>query len=1601
MPLTRAQETKEILSRVIADAAAKLKDIDKTQLETFITRFYKRVAPEDLTAQSVIDLSGAALALWHIARQRKTGESKVHVYNPHFEKHGWQSTHTVVEVVTDDMPFLVDSVSMALNRYGLTIHLTIHPVFHVKRNNNGQMSGLTEANEANAIAESYMHFQVDRQTEPKVLEKIQATIEDVLDDVRLACADWKVMREKVLATVTELEKQATGFDQDNIDEAIAFCKWIEADHFTFLGYCEFDYKKSGDNKTLDVTPDSQIGILRELGDVSSILPIGRHEYGDFDDLLIVTKANRRATVHRPAYMDFIGVKRFDKSGKVNGERCVVGLFTSAAYNRNTREIPLLRNKVIRVMEHTGLPTSGHAAKALQNIIEVFPRDSLFQVSDEELFELTSGILELQERHRIRLFVRRDTYRRFYLCLVYLPRERYSREMRLRIQRILMDAYHGTNVEYDTLFSESVLARIQYTIYSGTGTEPKYDTREVEKRIIDAARSWQDHLRDALTDIYGEGKGNTFFHNYTDAFPVSYRDDFPARTAAFDIDRVEQTSETGDVNVVFYRPLSETEGGVRLKLFAPKDPVSPSDTLPMIENMGLKVIGEKPYDVRPRDGAPVWIHEFQLVHAKDNEIDPEKVGENFQEAFVQVWKENIENDGFNQLVLGAGLTWRETIILRAYCRYLKQIKIPYSESYIIETLSGNPRMVRRLVRLFNRRFEPELQGDSGESMDTLMEEINAGLDRVANLDEDRILRGYLDVIQATIRTNFFQPSTDGEPKPYVSFKLEPKRIVGMPKPIPMFEIFVYSPRVEAVHLRGGRVARGGLRWSDRREDFRTEILGLVKAQLVKNAVIVPTGSKGGFVVKRPPEGDRETLMTEVVECYKTFMRGLLDITDNLDGDKVIPPKHVVRHDDDDPYLVIAADKGTATFSDIANSVSEEYGFWLGDAYASGGSVGYDHKKMGITARGAWESVKRHFRELDHDTQTQDFTVIGIGDMAGDVFGNGMLLSRHIKLVGAFNHLHIFMDPDPDPEKSYKERERLFNLPRSGWTDYDSELISEGGGIYERRAKSIPISTQMREILRINQESVTPNELINAMLKAPVDLIWNGGIGTYVKAESETHDQVSDRANDTLRVNGKELRCKVFGEGGNLGVTQLGRIEFAQHGGLCYTDSIDNSAGVDTSDHEVNIKILLDRVVADGDMTVKQRTKLLADMTDEVAELVLRDNYNQTQAISVTANQASDLFSEQMRYIRHLERQDKLDPKLEYLPDNEEATERATASEGLVRPELAILLSYSKIDLYDQLIQSDVPEDRFLRAELERYFPARLGERFLDNIYQHRLKREIIATYITNSMVNRAGPTFAFRLAEVTGAKSPDIARAYTAAREIFQMRDIWSAIEQLDNKAPANIQMQMLHFASGLIERATVWLLRNRRPPIDIADTVEFFKDGVCELIESFPKPMSAEIRLRLKRRTKSMVSSGVPEELAIRVASFVPLSTALDIVEVAKNTARDVTSVAGIYYDLGARLHLLWLRDQTSELQVANHWHYLAKWSLRSEFHNQQRLLAGEVIANGNSGKPKTMVDNWIQKNDAAFKRYEQLMTELRSGSSIDFAMLSVALGEVQTLLRR
>ncbi|MDQ3497609.1 MAG: NAD-glutamate dehydrogenase, partial [Actinomycetota bacterium] len=897
---------------------------------------------------------------------------------------------------------------------------------------------------------------------------------------------------------------------------------------------------------------------------------------------------------------------------------------------------------------------------------------------------------------------------------------YNTVIRERMQDILLRAFEGANVEYNVRLSESVLARVHFIIYTKPGETPEYDEEEIEGRIVETTRSWTDNLYDALIEQCGEEQGIELFRKYRDAFSPGYRAGFLPRTAVSDVQRMETLKSDDDLGMSLYHPIEEPEDFLGFKLFRLGEQVSLSEILPLLEDMGVEVVDERPHEVKPAGSPPVWIYDFGLVHEAGGELQTGEVKEIFQDAFVRAWRGAVENDGFNRLVLRARLTWREISILRAYCKYLRQTGSTFSQDYMEDALVTNQHIARLIVDLFEARLDPSRQNEA--ESERLKQEIEEALEAVVSLDEDRILRSFLDITLATLRTNYYQSTPDGDRKPHLSFKLDPERIPGLPLPRPRFEIFVYSPRTEGVHLRGGEVARGGIRWSDRREDFRTEILGLMKAQTVKNAVIVPVGAKGGFVVKRPPsEGGREALQEEVVACYKTLIRGMLDITDNISGDEIVSPPDVTRYDDDDPYLVVAADKGTATFSDIANELSAEYDFWLGDAFASGGSVGYDHKEMGITARGAWESVSRHFRELGHDTQNEDFSVIGIGDMSGDVFGNGMLLSRHIKLVGAFNHMHIFLDPDPDPEKSFDERERLFGLPRSSWTDYDEGLLSEGGGIFPRTAKSIPLSQQVREMLSVEAESMTPTELMSAMLKAEVDLLWNGGIGTYVKASSESNAEVGDRANDVLRIDGNELGCRVVGEGGNLGFTQMGRIEYALSGGRIYMDAIDNSAGVDCSDHEVNIKILLDAIVEAGDMTEKQRNELLASMTDEVGDLVLRDNYQQTQAISQAAALAHPMVDVHARYIHALEHEGRLDRTLLFLPGDEELGERRSENKGLTAPELAILLSYSKITTYQDLLNSDAPEDPYLSQELERYFPAPLRDRFREQIHEHRLHR----------------------------------------------------------------------------------------------------------------------------------------------------------------------------------------------------------------------------------------------------------------------------------------
>ncbi|MBA3609984.1 MAG: NAD-glutamate dehydrogenase [Rubrobacter sp.] len=1598
----------ELLDKVLARVREQMPEDRALRVEEFARQYYGWVAPEDLDGRSSIDVYGMAVAHWGFAERRRPGESKVRVYNPLFEEHGWQSTHTVVELVNDDMPFLVDSTRMEINRQGYAIHLMLHPVIKVRRDADGDLVEVLppESEAEDAISESVIHVEVDRQTEPEVLEKLRECVEKTLADVRAAVEDWPEMREKVREISGGLEETPPPFEPDLLSEVGAFLDWIHAGNFTFVGYRDYDLTEQDGEDALSAIEGTGLGILRASESAPAShnfakLPPEVRRLARAPKLLNLTKTNARSTVHRPSYLDYIGVKKFDEAGEVTGERRFLGLYTFSAYSASAFDIPLVRRKVRYVLERAGFPEGSHNEKDLLEILETYPRDELFQIQKEEFFDIAMGILHLQERQRVRLFMRRDTYGRFFSCLVFVPRDRYNTEVREKMQEILQHALGGTNAEFNVRLSESVLARIHFIIYATPGEVPEYDAGEIEARLVEANRSWTDNLYDALIEVRGEERGIELFHKYRDSFSPGYRAGFLARTAVTDIGRIEALQSEDDIALSLYHPIEEPENFLGFKLFRMGEQISLSKVLPLLEDMGVEVVDERPHEVEPVGSPPAWIHDFGLVHEAGGELHTGQVRDIFQEAFVRAWREDIEADGFNRLVLQARLTWREISILRAQCKYLRQTNATFSQDYMEDALVSNPHIARLLVELFEARLDPSRKDTAEAESERIKGEIETALESVVSLDEDRILNTFLNVILATLRTNYYQSDEDGEPKPYLSFKLDPASIPGLPLPLPRFEIFVYSPRTEGVHLRGGEVARGGIRWSDRREDFRTEVLGLMKAQTVKNAVIVPVGAKGGFVVKRPPpHGDREALMQEVVACYKTLIRGMLDLTDNIVGDAIVPPPDVTRYDADDPYLVVAADKGTATFSDIANGISEEYGFWLGDAFASGGSVGYDHKEMGITARGAWESVARHFRSLDLDTQTQEFSVVGIGDMSGDVFGNGMLLSRHIKLVGAFNHRHVFLDPAPDPETSFEERKRLFERPRSSWTDYDQSLISEGGGVFERMAKSIPLSPQVRELLGVEDESMTPTDLMNAMLKAEVDLLWNGGIGTYVKASTETNAEVGDRANDPLRVDGNELRCRVVGEGGNLGFTQRGRIEYALSDGRIYMDAIDNSAGVDCSDHEVNIKILLDAIVEAGDMTTKQRNELLASMTDEVGDLVLRDNYQQTQAIDIAEALSPPMVDVHARYIRALESSGRLNRELEFLPSDEALGERRSEGKGLTAPELAILLSYTKITLYKDLLASDAPEDSYLSGELERYFPTPLRERFREQLHGHRLHREITSTYVINSLVNRCGTTFAFRLGEETGATTADIARAYTAAREIFGLRDLWTAIEALDNQTTAEVQTAMMLDARKLVERGTRWLLRNRRPPFDIAAAISHFSEGAAQLYDLIPDLLLDGDRETLRKSVHKLTEANVPEDLARRVAILGPMFSALDIVDVAATTGQPLDETAAVYFTLGDRLHLHWLRRHIEKLPRDNRWRTLARSALRDDLYGQQAALTAEILRAIPEGQDaQKRIETWTEANCGPVDRTIQVLSDINSSSTFDLSTLSVALREIRNLI--
>jgi glutamate dehydrogenase len=1566
----------------------------------FARRLYERVADRDLNAALPDRRAAAAISLLAFARRRLPGVAKVRVFNPDSAHHGFESRRTVVQIVNDDMPFLVDSIANEFNRREIAVHLLAHPVMAVRRDLDGDLGELASEAGHGAPRESLMHIEIDRQADPILLDDLAAALTRVLSEVRLAVEDWRPMRQACLDAIEDLTPgySNTG-DTDDLAENTEFLRWLEANHFTFLGHRRYRYADDASRQSgirYEVVPGSALGILRRdearlfeegLGGGAAMARFARGA-----EKLLIVKTDRQALVHRSGAMDCVIVKTHDQDGRVTGERRLVGFFTSAAYHAMAQHVPLLRARVAGVVHRAGLDPDSHDGKALLSILENYPRDELFQIDGDTLYAHAMGILQLQERRQVALFTRRDAVGRFATALVFAPRERFDAALSERFKSILEKAWNGRIASVTGLASdESALAHALYTLKLAQPDAPPPDHDALERALTEAATSWNDRLRAALEARMGEAEGRAAARKWRGYFPAVYREEFAGERAVGDIAPLEAALDGKAFGVRLEREADQPPHRFSVRLFHPKEPIALSDILPLAENLGLRVLSEAPFQLTAGSaggGDVVALQVLTVETADGSPVDLDRSGPRFAEALDKLWANELENDGLNKLVLRAGLAWREVTVLRAYTKYLRQAGLPFSQDYMERALIAYPAIARGLIDTFYERFDP---ARTAKPVD-----LAAEYEKIATLDEDRILRRFLNAVTSTLRTNYWQE------KEWISFKIDSRAIDELPAPRPLVEIFVYSPRMEGIHLRGGRVARGGIRWSDRREDFRTEILALMKAQMVKNAVIVPVGSKGGFYVKQPPvNGTRDQVQAEGIACYRTLIRGMLDITDNYVAGAVVPPKNVVRHDDDDPYLVVAADKGTATFSDIANALARDYGFWLDDAFASGGSAGYDHKKMGITARGAWESVKRHFRELGTDIQRTPFTVAGVGDMSGDVFGNGVLLSKEIKLVAAFDHRHIFIDPTPDTAASWAERARMFALPRSSWMDYDKTLISAGGGIYDRAAKSITLSPQACAVLGIETAATTPIDLMRAILKAPVDLLYFGGIGTYVKASSESNADAGDRASDALRINAADLRARVIGEGANLGFTQKGRIEAALAGRRLNTDALDNSAGVDTSDHEVNIKIVTGEAIATGALKVEDRDPLLFSMTDEVASLVLRHNYQQSLSVSVTEAQAGEEHDRLERFMRALERQGRLDRAVEFLPDTAAMRARAASKQYLTRPELCVLLAYAKIDLNDEILQSDLPDDPLLEGELVRYFPAALQEKFEPAIRSHRLRREIATLQVVNSLVNRCGPTFVRNVGQRTGAQAAAIARAFTVVRDAWKLRDLWPDIEALDSSLKAEAQIRMLVATQRFLTRAVQWTLRRLPQPIDTMAATEQLGAAVTALGDLPASLVGAAESAALGERAATFEAMGAPADIARRAAALQTLAGAGDLMLAARANNCSIEDAARVYFRLGERLSLASLGLGAQKLPREGQWPSQAAISMLDELAAiHAELLASVLRAAGPGGASDAdaALARWSEGRKTALERIDRLQEELAAAGQLDLAMLAVATAELRAL---
>ena len=1588
-----------------AEAASRLAQggkIADSALATFFEALYRNAAPEDVNRYTPEALSALAdLVFKRIERRAKDG-TLVDLFMAANENKAYGLSESVLVAINNDMPFLFDSLLGELNAQGARLRAVFHPII---KQDSGALSVIVAVLDP-ILDETRRQALVDGATA-------------VFAQVREAVRDWRAMTGKLEEAITGLKKHPPRIPENELKENIAFLEWLGDNHFTFLGCRDYHYIH-GKESRLDPIENSGLGVLTGTG--AKVLQRGSltPQITAFlmqPEPLIITKSNERSLVHRRVHMDYVGVKIFDDTGNLTGERRFVGLFTSSAYSKRPSDIPLLRLKIENVKTRAGLAPNSHDGKALAHILDIYPRDELFQISEDELFTTALGILRLGERPKVRVFVRFDRFDRFVSALVYVPRDRYDTIAREKIHAILAKAFNGRMSASTPTIDDSTLARVYYIVGRNEGPRPHVDVQTLENNIRDAIRTWDDAFADAFAAKHGDAEGARLQQTRAPVFSPGYTGVFSPEEAVLDLEELQEVAarKTGlTLQARAYRKPHDPHDALRLKLYLLGEVLPLSVSLPIFENLGMKVIAEDSFNVTFRDDAgrthESVVLDFQMERADHGAAPFEDIQEPLEEAFRAVVSGEAESDGFNRLVICAELSWRDVTILRAAAKYLRQAAIQFSQDYMERTLSRNPDIAKLLVELFHAGNDPSGDEKREARVRLAQTKIEKALNDVPSLDDDRIIRRLRNVIGSVLRTNFYQHSEDGSPRPVFAMKLDSQKLDELPAPRPHVEIFIYSPVVEGVHLRFGKVARGGIRWSDRREDFRTEVLSLVKAQQVKNAVIVPVGAKGGFYPKQMPvNATRDETQAAGIAAYKLFINGLLDVTDNLHADgSVVPPPDCMRHDEDDPYLVVAADKGTATFSDIANGIAEGRGFWLGDAFASGGSRGYDHKKMGITARGAWEAVKRHFREMGRDIQNEPFTVVGVGDMSGDVFGNGMLLSKCTRLIAAFDHRHIFLDPDPDPAKSWDERKRIFDMPRSSWDDYNKQLISRGGGIYPRTLKEIVLSPEVKAMTGLTDDKATPAQLMKAILKAPVDLLWFGGIGTYVKAASQSNMDAGDRANDAIRVNGGDVRAKVIGEGANLGCTQLGRIEYAFAGGRINTDAIDNSAGVDTSDHEVNLKILFSGPMRRGEITGEARDKLLTAMTDDIAAHVLQDNYDQTLTLSVAQARANKDLDAHGRFMRDLEARGKLDRAVEFLPDDAQLRARAQGDKGLTRPELAVLLAYSKLDLKAELIKSALPDDPHFTAELVAYFPTLAAEKLRGEMESHRLRREIITDVLANRLVNLAGPVFVARMKEMTGASGAEVIRVSVVAEGAFGLRTLKERVDALDGKVDAGVQTSMYTEIAELLRRLGLWFLANVPANADFASTIALYRAGVEKLKGRFEGLVSDYERQDTLARITELEKAGVPHDLADEIGALPLFGTAPEIAQLADTKDFNIDLVAGAYFSIGAEVGIDRLKVLSRRIVGAEHWDRLAIRRLNDDLFAAQRALTGDALsliakdqAKGTREDGAKAAQLWVKQHEGALARAKAFLVALESAGELSIAKLTLANSQIRELAAR